>query len=78
MLENKRNAVRTMVEQLALRGVPLAEMRKLLPERDMRVLPGCDADADADAVQGPGRTDVRTGLSGGFGAPSIVEAAPAT
>jgi hypothetical protein len=45
--QNKRNAVRTMVEQLALRGVPLAEMRKLLPERDMRVLPGCLTDADA-------------------------------
>ncbi len=41
-----------MVEELAARGVPLAEIRKLTPERRMRVLPGrlTDAEAVADAL----------------------------
>ena len=34
--ENKRNAIRTMVEQLAARGVALAQIRATLPERAMR------------------------------------------
>ncbi len=38
--QNKRNAVRVMVEQLAARGVPLPEIRAVLPERVMKVLPG--------------------------------------
>ncbi|MDP9441164.1 MAG: hypothetical protein M3P34_03060, partial [Actinomycetota bacterium] len=38
--QNKRNALRVMVEQLAGRGVPFAEIRAVLPERVMKVLPG--------------------------------------
>jgi hypothetical protein len=38
--QNKRNAVRVMVEQLAARGVSLADIRAVLPERVMKVLPG--------------------------------------
>jgi hypothetical protein len=46
---NKRNAIRTMVEELFHRGVPLAEIRSLLPERVMRVVPGRLTDAGAVA-----------------------------
>ncbi len=38
--QNKRNAIRVMVEQLAARGVPLSAIRDVLPDRMMRVLPG--------------------------------------
>lgn len=38
--ENKRNAMRVMVEQLAARGVPLADIRTVLPERRMKALAG--------------------------------------
>jgi len=48
--QNKRNAIRTMVEELAERGAPLAEIRRLLPERVMRAVPGQLADADAVAA----------------------------
>lgn len=37
--ENKRNAVRVMVQQLAERGVALEKIRAALPEKVMRVLP---------------------------------------
>ncbi|MDP1804696.1 MAG: hypothetical protein Q8K72_05985, partial [Acidimicrobiales bacterium] len=61
--QNKRNAIRTMVEELAARGAPLAEIRALLPERVMRVVPGRLRDAGAvaaalvanDAKVDPGR-----------------------
>ena len=61
--QNKRNAIRTMVEELAARGVPLAEIRRLLPERVMRVVPGrltepsavAEALSAADAKTDPGR-----------------------
>ena len=61
--QNKRNAIRTMVEELAARGAPLAEIRTLLPERVMRVVPGRLGDAGAvaealvaaDAKVDPGR-----------------------
>jgi hypothetical protein len=43
--QNKRNAIRTMVEALAGRGMPLARIRALLPERVMRVVPGRLTDA---------------------------------
>ncbi len=45
--QNKRNAVRTMVEQLAARGVALAEIRATLPNRAMRMLKGIQRDGDA-------------------------------
>lgn len=50
--QNKRNTIRTMVELLAARGVPLAEIRRLLPERVMRVVPGrlTSASAVAEAL----------------------------
>lgn len=38
--QNKRNAIRVMIEQLAARGVPLSEIREALPARATRVLPG--------------------------------------
>lgn len=44
--ENKRNAVRVMVQQLAKRGVPLDKIREVLPERVVRVLPTVVADLD--------------------------------
>lgn len=47
--QNKRNAIRTMVEELAARGAPLAEMRRLLPERKMRVVAGRLSDAGSVA-----------------------------
>ncbi len=49
---NKRNAIRTMVEELARRGSPLPEIRRLLPDRAMRVVPGRlnDAGAVAEAL----------------------------
>ena len=61
--QNKRNAIRTMVEELAARGAPLAEIRTLLPERVMRVVSGRLGDAGAvaealvaaDAKVDPGR-----------------------
>lgn len=61
--QNKRNAIRTMVEELAARGAPLAGIRTLLPERVMRVVPGRLGDAGAvaealvaaDAKVDPGR-----------------------
>ena len=60
--QNKRNAVRSMVEALAARGAPLSEIRKLLPERVMRVLPGRLADADTVAkalIEADPKTDLR-------------------
>ncbi|MDQ3573317.1 MAG: hypothetical protein M3404_00070 [Actinomycetota bacterium] len=45
--QNKRNAVRVMVEQLANRGIPLAEIRKTLPGARMRVVPGQFTDGAA-------------------------------
>lgn len=48
--QNKRNAIRTMVEHLAARGAPLVEIRKLLPDRVMRVLAGHVTDEDAVAA----------------------------
>jgi hypothetical protein len=48
--ENKRNAIRVMVEQLAARGVPLDEISKALPDgpaRRMRVLAGRFVGVDA-------------------------------
>ena len=45
--QNKRNAVRTMVEQLAARGVALAQIRATLPDRAMRVIEGRLGDGDA-------------------------------
>ena len=45
--QNKRNAVRVMVEQLADRGVPLVEIRKTLPGARMRVVPGRYTDGEA-------------------------------
>lgn len=61
--QNKRNAIRTMVEELAARGAPLAEIRSLLPDRVVRVVPGRLDDAEgvaralrvADAKADPGR-----------------------
>lgn len=47
--QNKRKAIRTMVKELAARGAPLAEIRRLLPARVMRVVPGRLSDADAVA-----------------------------
>lgn len=44
--ENKRNAVRVMVQQLAKRGVPLEKIRAVLPERVVRVLPKVATDLD--------------------------------
>lgn len=45
--QNKRNAIRVMVDQLANAGVPLKAIREVLPDRRMRVLPGKLADGDA-------------------------------
>lgn len=47
--QNKRNAIRTMVEELARRGAPLGEIRRLLPARVMRVVAGRLSEADAVA-----------------------------
>ena len=60
---NKRNAVRTMVEQLASRGVGLDEIRAALPDRAFRMIEGVQRDGDsvraalvaADARADPGR-----------------------
>ncbi len=41
--QNKRNAIRSMVEELAARGTPLAEIRKLMPERVMRSWPAASS-----------------------------------
>jgi len=53
--QNKRNAIRSMVEELAAPGTPLAEIRKLMPERVMRILAGrfVDADADTQPIERP-------------------------
>ena len=48
--QNKRHAIRVMIEQLASRGVPLASIRAVLPERAFRVLPGRLTDADEVAA----------------------------
>ncbi len=64
--QNKRNAIRVMVEQLAARGAPLAEIRKLLPERVMRVLPGSLGDVDAvkeALAAADAKVDVRVGTA---------------
>ena len=45
--QNKRNAIRTMIEQLAARGVGLAAIRATLPDRAMRVIDGELPDGDA-------------------------------
>jgi len=45
--QNKRNAVRTMVEQLTAHGVPLSDIRQLLPERTIRVLDGVHREGHA-------------------------------
>ena len=45
--QNKRNAVRTMVEQLASRGVALAAIEATMGSRAMRVLDGVYRDGDA-------------------------------
>jgi hypothetical protein len=45
--QNKRNAIRVMIEQLAARGVPLPKIRAILPERAFRVLPAKIVGADA-------------------------------
>ncbi len=52
--QNKRNAVRMMIEQLAGRGVPLPQLRGLLPERAFRVVPGriSDGNTVAEALLG--------------------------
>lgn len=47
--QNKRNAIRSMVEVLAERQAPLAEIRRLMPEPVMRVLAGRLNDDDAVA-----------------------------
>src|SRR5918994_4563554 len=39
-VQNKRNAIRTMIEQLVTKGVPPAAVRDLLPDRRLRVIPG--------------------------------------
>ncbi|HVF15184.1 MAG TPA: hypothetical protein VM942_11330 [Acidimicrobiales bacterium] len=60
--QNKRNAIRTMVAELAARGAPLAEILQLLPGV-LRVVPGRLRNADAvaealtaaDAKVDPGR-----------------------
>lgn len=60
--ENKRHAMRVMVQQLAKQGVRPSEMAKLLPERVMRVLPGrlTDAQTVQDAlVAAAPKTDTR-------------------
>lgn len=50
--ENKRNAIRVMVRELVNKGVPLADIRALLPARMFRVLPGqlTTGDAVRDAL----------------------------
>ena len=45
--ENKRNAIRVMVRELVNKGVPLADIRALLPARMFRVLPGQPTPAGA-------------------------------
>ena len=45
--ENKRNAVRVMVEQLVAQGVAIAKVRKALPQGRMRVLEGRLTDGEA-------------------------------
>ncbi len=45
--ENKRNAIRVMVDQLGAQGVPLARISETLPRRAMRVLSGLFTDEDA-------------------------------
>jgi hypothetical protein len=45
--QNKRNAIRTMLEQLHDRGVPLQRLRALLPDRAFKVLPGQLTDEQA-------------------------------
>lgn len=44
--QNKRNAIRIMVQQLAERGAPLAEIYNIIPKR-MKVLVGCLPDPDS-------------------------------
>lgn len=48
--QNKRNAIRTMVEELAARGAPLAQISQLLPERVMRAVSGRLTDAEEVAT----------------------------
>lgn len=43
--QNKRHAIRTMIEQLVQRGVEPSAIRHLLPDRRLRVLPGQVRDA---------------------------------
>ncbi len=38
--QNKRNAIRMMIEQLHDRNIPLAQIREMLPERAFKVVPG--------------------------------------
>jgi hypothetical protein len=38
--QNKRNAIRTMIEQLVERGVAPATIRALMPDRRLRIVPG--------------------------------------
>jgi hypothetical protein len=45
--ENKRNAVRVMISSLAGRGVPLADIAAVLPDRAFRVLPNLHTDPAA-------------------------------
>ncbi|HJV09545.1 MAG TPA: hypothetical protein VJ653_07680 [Acidimicrobiales bacterium] len=44
--QNKRNAIRTMIEQLFAKGVPLADIREHLNERAMKVLDRICVDGD--------------------------------
>jgi hypothetical protein len=44
--ENKLNTVRVMIEQLAKRRVPLADIRAALPRRALKVVPGRLTDPD--------------------------------
>jgi hypothetical protein len=39
-VQNKRNSIRTMIEQLVAKGVRPAAIRDLLPDRRLRVIPG--------------------------------------
>jgi hypothetical protein len=60
--ENKRNAVRVMIASLADRGVPLAEIAGVLPDRAFRLVPGLitdPAEARATLAQTHPGADVR-------------------
>lgn len=45
--ENKRNAIRVMIDQLVSRGTPISKVREVLPDRALKVLPGQLAGGDA-------------------------------